>query len=360
MSGPSIGATAAMRGAPQAPPTAPPERRLFLDGWRGMAILLVMVGHFAWFVPEALAPAGVECFFVLSGRLMAEILIVRRHALPSFIARRAARIVPALACYVLLIAAMIVAALGIGEAPRLVVEIGATLGFFQNYLPASSVVTAYQHIWSLAVEEHSYLLLALIALLCLRDRKAAMIAAFVIALLAFLNGIRLSDATAEGAQHAYWRSDVRAGSILFSFATWLWAEDHFSRSRRALWAKASPVCLAAGMALLVAPGLAEPVRYGAGTALLALSVATLDVADARFRAMLETRAMVWLGLISFSLYLWQQPFFLVAMSGGPAFLCVAAAFAFALASFRWVERPARTRLNALWARRPEKSAPTVA
>jgi peptidoglycan/LPS O-acetylase OafA/YrhL len=333
---------------------AGPDRLLFLDGWRGMAILLVILGHFFWFLPRTIGSAGVECFFVLSGRLMAEILIVRRHPLPSFVARRAARVLPALACYVLSIAAIIVATLGIGEGPRLLVEIGAAFGFFQNYLPEESVITAFQHLWSLAVEEHSYLLLALIAGLFVRDRKAAMIAAFALAFLAFLNGIRLGGAPVE--QHAYWRSDVRAGSVLLSFGTFLWARNHFSRGRGALWGWASPLCLAAGMTLLVAPGLAEPVRYGAGTLLVALSVATLDVADARFRALFEAPVLVWFGLISFSLYLWQQPLFLVAMSGGPVLPCIAVAVAVAVASYHLVERPGRAWLNARWDERAERRA----
>lgn len=326
-------------------------RLVFLDGWRGLAILLVLAGHFAQFLPHTVAPAGVELFFVLSGRLMADILIVRRHKLPSFIARRAARILPALFCYVLVLFVVMCIAMGPDSFGRVGLGAAAAAMFFENYLPGSAVVSAYEHTWSLAVEEHSYLLLAGLALAVARDRKAAMIAALALAALALLNGVRLRAESLEDAQYLYWRTDVRAASILLAFGAFLWAQDFFRSSRSAWWRWASPFCFVAGLALLV---LADaPVRFSAGTALLAIAVATLDVADARFRRLFEARALTWLGIVSFSVYLWQQPFFLSVLNGGPAVPAIAGSFVFALASFHWIEKPARARLNAYW---PERSA----
>jgi len=77
----------------------PTERLLYLDGWRGLAIISVLIGHFlsrnfpALFV---LGGYGVTLFFVLSGRLMADILFVRRQPIQLFFERRIARISPAL------------------------------------------------------------------------------------------------------------------------------------------------------------------------------------------------------------------------------------------------------------------------
>ena len=63
-----------------------------LDGWRGLSLLLVFIGHFtAYYEAAAL---GVELFFVLSGRLMADILILRREPIGTFFWRRASRILP--------------------------------------------------------------------------------------------------------------------------------------------------------------------------------------------------------------------------------------------------------------------------
>jgi len=58
-----------------------------LDGWRGAAIALVILGHF--FLPNTgVASTGVEVFFVLSGRLMAEILFIESYPLKRFFLKR--------------------------------------------------------------------------------------------------------------------------------------------------------------------------------------------------------------------------------------------------------------------------------
>jgi len=68
-----------------------------LDGWRGLAILIVLTGHFGGYrVLPDLAPTGVNLFFVLSGRLMAEILFVRKTPLGPFFFHRFSRVYPGL------------------------------------------------------------------------------------------------------------------------------------------------------------------------------------------------------------------------------------------------------------------------
>jgi peptidoglycan/LPS O-acetylase OafA/YrhL len=51
-------------------------RLAYLDGWRGLSIALVLIGHFVPVPGINLGVLGVEFFFVLSGRLMAEILFI--------------------------------------------------------------------------------------------------------------------------------------------------------------------------------------------------------------------------------------------------------------------------------------------
>src|SRR5262249_7449032 len=90
----------------------------FLDGWRGLAIASLLVGHFAP-LPGVVnfGRMGVELFFVLSGRLMAEILFVRRFPIPAFFRRRIARVWPALFVFVIFIAVQ-AAILGASGTPR--------------------------------------------------------------------------------------------------------------------------------------------------------------------------------------------------------------------------------------------------
>lgn len=323
----------------------------YLDGWRGIAILLVLIGHFLPFAPAHLAGAGVEFFFVLSGRLMAEILIVRRSPLPTFFFRRASRILPALGFYVLAMLIVIVATGLFGSIQSGLIGSAAAIGFFQNYLAVADVSPLFEHTWSLAVEEHSYLLLALVAGLCVRERRAAMVTALALALLAFLNGMRLNAIDTGDGPYPYWRTDVRAAAVFLSFAACLWARHFFRSPRGDQWRWLSPVCAGAGLVILAQAALPDPIRFTAGTALLAVAVSCVDFAHAGLRRLLGGRMLAGLGVISYSLYLWQQPFLMLTRGGLSYIACVALALACALGSYLWIERPARTWLNRLWERR---------
>jgi peptidoglycan/LPS O-acetylase OafA/YrhL len=77
------------------------ERLDYLDGWRGLAILGVLVSHFSN-VPGVhwLGTFGVELFFVLSGFLMSRILFIERMPLGEFFLRRFSRVVPTFVLFV--------------------------------------------------------------------------------------------------------------------------------------------------------------------------------------------------------------------------------------------------------------------
>jgi peptidoglycan/LPS O-acetylase OafA/YrhL len=175
-----------------------PARRIpELDGLRGIAIGLVLAHHYALGVPAggavdravlALASAGwigVDLFFVLSGYLITGRLLDARASgapLAAFYARRALRIAPP---YFLLLAVCLVVgpALGVRLAPRS----EADLAWFALF--ASNVLTVVHgwpdrvvaHLWSLAVEEHFYLLWPLLVLWVPVRRLAAVTIAVALA-----------------------------------------------------------------------------------------------------------------------------------------------------------------------------------
>ena len=96
--------TVAIRRGPSSPALEHVQQRsrlAYLDGWRGLSITLVLIGHFFPVPGINLGVLGVEFFFVLSGRLMAEILFIERYPLKKFFKRRFSRIYPALLVYVL-------------------------------------------------------------------------------------------------------------------------------------------------------------------------------------------------------------------------------------------------------------------
>lgn len=311
-----------------------------LDGWRGLCIALVLAGHF---VPSLwpVARVGVEFFFVLSGRLMAEILIFGEQPIGTFLKRRAARIVPALLAYVAIAALLLNVVFWIVGLPLNWRSPAAAALFLHNYLPANEVVPAFEHSWSLAVEEHSYLLLVLIALVTASSRRSAAWLALALAALAIGNGIRLWLDPPANAQSLFWRSDVRAASVLMSFALCLWLRPALKAAGAGGLRWVAPAATLVALACYATTANADPLRSTLCTMAAAIAINTLDASAIRFRDWLSHPCLVWAGTLSFSLYLWQQLFYTLAHDGMFAPLCFVLAVACALWSFKSIENPAR-------------------
>jgi peptidoglycan/LPS O-acetylase OafA/YrhL len=139
------------------------HRITYLDGWRGLAILGVIVGHFANVAGINLGRVGVELFFVLSGRLMADILFVRREPLGRFFPRRFSRIYSTLFVFVTaaFLANSLLHASRMGFADY-AAAVTLTYNYYALFAPRTGVI---DQLWSLCVEEHVYLLLGAIAAL---------------------------------------------------------------------------------------------------------------------------------------------------------------------------------------------------
>ena len=318
-------------------------RLAYLDGWRGLSIALVLIGHFFPVPGINLGVLGVEFFFVLSGRLMAEILFIERFPLKKFFKRRFSRIYPALLMFV--IAAMIGLA-GTFVAFKWKAALTA-LTFTYNY--AGIFVNragALDHIWSLCVEEHSYILLALISVV-VSGRANVVRLLVALSLLAMANGAISYWVFGMDYETSYWRTDVHIASILLSAAICLLKAD----GRLPAFLRKQPAALAAaaGAVLLFLDPVPTPVHYLLGVPLLALAVNTLDFAGGYLTGLLSSRPMVMLGLWSYSLYLWQQPFYKFVYDRNVTPIpMLAAVFACALASYYIVEKPARGWLNHNW------------
>jgi peptidoglycan/LPS O-acetylase OafA/YrhL len=319
-------------------------RLAVLDGWRGAAILSVLFAHFIISRPINLGRFGVELFFVLSGRLMAEILFQRHAALPRFYARRFARIYPAMAIFVLAAwgLSLVVAKFSVDWRAAL-----SALTFTYNYYAQiAGHVPELSHIWSLCIEEHVYAILGLIALASRRFPIRPLTVVVVLAILAILNGW-VSTLLFHGDYYAvYWRTDTRGASILLGAAGWLLASG---RLKPVLEARAPAICLVAGIAafLLNFNIVPDVVKYSLGTALLALSLATVDAMPEFVGAFLRSRLFVAAGFASFSLYLWQQLFVKLAWSIPSRLALLAPAVAVGVMSYMLIEKPARRYLNGL-------------
>jgi peptidoglycan/LPS O-acetylase OafA/YrhL len=327
----------------------PPRHLPVLDGWRGCAILLVLVGHFATSRGLNLGRFGVEFFFVLSGRLMAEILFVRAAPLRTFFVRRASRIYPALICFVL---AMTAVALATGQDRHLYGYLAAltlTYNYYHLWFPELPNV---DHVWSLCVEEHSYILLGMIALAWRRFGFPLLPILATLAALACLNGL-VSTALGGRYTDVYWRSDVRMASVLLGAVAYLKFGSCDPTRATPSWRPA--LLLLLGLMLNV-DAVPDPIKYSVGTALLAAAVATIPSASAFLGRGLTVTPLVLFGAWSYSIYLWQQPFYVLheAMGGRVSKALVLPAIAMGIASLFLIERPMRRFLNRRWDRGPDR------
>lgn len=327
------------------------ERLTLLDGWRGTAVILVLLGHF---LPLPLFNAGrfgVELFFVLSGRLMAELLFIRRESLPRFYWRRFTRIAPALYGYILTVTAVsLLGGLDFGVNQK---SLLAAVTFSYNYLHVlpGYATTTFDHLWSLCVEEHSYIVLGLAALALARSRAGAWRVCIGLAVVCMLCGVYLTLWTNGDYYDVYWRTDSRASAILLGCGFYCLALE---KPQAFEWIRGTTLLLMFAMVLALSLGrVSDCFKYTLGTTTLALCMARIESLPLFFKQVLASPPLVYAGMASFSLYLYQQPFFHAELRQHSRLLMLAAAVAAGLASYHLIERPARRTLNE-WFLRPTR------
>ncbi|MDT7764261.1 MAG: hypothetical protein QOC63_3681 [Mycobacterium sp.] len=350
-----------------------------LDGVRAVAVALVLAEHGG--IPGVSGGfLGVDVFFVLSGFLITSLLLdelarTGRIGLAGFWIRRARRLLPAL--IVMVLAVVAVRALFPPEATATLRD-DAVAAFFwmanwafvaqrTDYFSQGSAPSPLQHTWSLGVEEQYYLLwpLLLIAVVALVGARARW-AAFALATAGVVGSAAAAILLASdaGVNRVYFGTDTRAQALLVGAAAaallvrdWSVLTDGGTmiRKRWGRWVAAASSVL--GVAMLAAlahfaTGSAREFRAGlllvvALAAVLVVAPVALDQSGFVARA-LACRPLVWLGAISYGVYLWHWPIFLAlngertGWSGWRLFaLRCAATLAVAAASWWLLEQPIR-------------------
>jgi peptidoglycan/LPS O-acetylase OafA/YrhL len=350
-------------------PPAPAPFRLphlaSLDGLRGVAVLTVMFFHATLYrgpFPSG-GFLGVDFFFVLSGFLITALLMQEWQraggvALGAFYARRALRLLPALFA---LIAVILLVPGVFYQSSRPWRAAGLAALHTTNWVMAfGGNVGFLDHTWSLTIEEQFYLLWPplLVLLLSLRVGRPVILVVVTLGILA-PTWLRLELWQGlPSVRRLYYGLDTRFDALLIGCLVALIASwDLVPRSRRALRVirvvgAVSAVILA--VCVVTMEEESSLTYHGLGT-LVAVACACL-VLDVLYcptrlsRLLLENRPLVWVGRISYGLYLWHFPIFngmlnptRMAKVGitGPALFTVRFAVAFLVAalSFALIERP---------------------
>jgi peptidoglycan/LPS O-acetylase OafA/YrhL len=291
-----------------------------LDGLRAIAITAVVLYHAGGFAPGGYI--GVDLFFVLSGFLITTLLLGEQAdrgtvSLRSFYRRRALRLLPAL-FFLLAIFIAVSTIFAVVEDRSLrkdLFGVAAGIGYFSNIAMTGEPMTRpmpeeLRHLWSLAAEEQFYLLWPAILFLVLRGRTR--LALVVVAAGVALTTLRQAQLYIDGAswQRIGFGVDTRSVSILVGCLLALSiAVSRQPRFDRPWWLEPVAIVCLFGF-LLVDLGrelFAGPLLVFAICSAVLITRALDD--RSRLSSLLSLGALVFLGRISYSLYLWHFPVF---------------------------------------------------
>ena len=333
-----------------------------LDGLRGVAILVVMLFHAnVSFLGGGFI--GVDIFFVLSGFLITSLLIKEfEHtgsvSLKHFYMRRILRLGPAL--LLLLVVFCIVGFIFLGEEKAIanLVDALIALAYLSNWARAFDLHPPdfLGHTWSLSIEEQFYILWPIVLVTLLRINKNRWVVVFFAAVVALISWflrilMAMNDVSVE---RLYNGLDTRADALMVGCVLGILTSSRLISERAkdilAQWLKyvalSFMICL---LGFFVFSEWQDLRMYYFGFFAVELFAVTLifDIMTNKksvIGKILAMRWLVWVGSISYGLYLWHYPIFRTMIALGyndwaVIFIGTFVTFVIATGSYYFLEDP---------------------
>lgn len=305
--------------------TSPAQHyRADIDGLRAIAVGTVLAYHA---FPQVVRGGfiGVDVFFAISGYLISGIILAAlagdRFTLAHFYARRIRRIFPALVI-------VLTAVLGAGwfvlyadDYARVGRHVSAGAAFLANielwnessYFDVAADLKPLLHLWSLGVEEQFYLVWPLLLAVAARWRGGPAITTLVVGAISFAMAITTVRVNPTAAFYAPWTRfwELLAGAMIACVEADAGGAALIARWQDTGWLRNALGAI--GLAMIVAGVLVidnSRTFPGFWVILPVIGACLLIAAGARGwvnRHILSRRGFVWIGLISYPLYLWHWP-----------------------------------------------------
>ncbi|MDB4524723.1 acyltransferase [bacterium] len=327
-----------------------------IDGLRAISVIGVVLFHLELGFPGGFV--GVDVFFVISGYLITGILLRQlgedRFSLMEFWARRVRRIVPA--AMVMVVGALLIGAFlqtperyaSLARSAMAHVLMASNCYFTrdQGYFAEKSDHEPLLHTWSLSVEEQFYLIFPLIV--CFVWKRAPQRLALVFTSAALISFSWSWIEVVSNPKWAFFLLPARGWELLVGALLAILPQKTMRSLGDEAWAGLGLVLVLAPMfffdrqTAFPGPGALAPVL---GAALLIWTGGSTKIGK-----LLGWRALVRIGLISYSLYLWHWPFVVFAremvieLTLTLKISLLVASLLAGFSSWRWVEMPSRSGL----------------
>lgn len=319
-----------------------------LDGLRAVAVTSVVVYH----AHQSLLPggwAGVDIFFVLSGFLISSILLnevarFKHINLWKFYAKRALRLIPALAC--LLVVLLPVSLFSKYHRAEDLDDMAMAATYLMNWNRAFNWFPGgggfLGHTWSLAMEEQFYFVWPFMLICLIRWRRAApfIICCLIVAVFSWRLHLVHSGASTGRTDDGF---DVHSDTLLIGCAV---AFVPLGSKVKSIAQNLVVLPIAMLTAILLTYHIGSARTQGFGITVAGLSAAWIMIAamqDGILRKLLSSKPFVYTGRISYGWYLWFYPIFIFGTHVLPKFyekpLAVIFSYLAAVISYHFVEYP---------------------